>query len=268
MSRRPLELVHGRSRYVVVPRTQVLQRLSGLAARRLLDDALREGGVAIATELERVAEQLVGRPLGGMREATAILVRALVEGRLVAVALPRPVRTLAEVEATDLRTLGGWEVEEPLRDPTDPSEPPPLVPTTWVSFEVVDERGVPADGRYRIELDARLEHGELVQRRHRFDGLPEAVRVDLTVEDLRWDDASPRPDAPSRDDDPRSAGDGLFSIELVDDRGEPMRGCFTLAESDRRLAEGVISHRWRRALPDGEPVMLELTELRAQQEPR
>jgi hypothetical protein len=268
MSRRPIELADGRSRYVIVPRAHIDRRPSELAARRLLDDALREGGPSTAGALERLAEELAGREVRGPREATAILVRALSEGRLVAVALPRPVRPLAEVEPTDLRTLGGWDVDAPLQPRVTPLTPQPVAPTTWVSFEVVDERGASADGRYRITLDARLEHGELAQRRHRFDGLPEAVRVDLTVEDLRWDDASPRPDAPSRDDDPRPAGDGLFSIELVDDRGEPLRGCFTLAEGDRRLAEGVISHRWRRALPGGEPVMLELTELRAQQEPR
>jgi len=267
MARRSVELVDGRRRYMVVPRSHVDQRPSDLAARRLLEDALREGELSIATELEQLAEELAGRSVRGMHDAVAILVRALVEGRLVAVALPRHVRPLAEVEATDLRALGELDVDAPLRPHVAPPVPRLPVPTTWVSFTVVDDRGALADGSYSIALDARIEQGELARRSHRFDGLPETVQVDLTVEDLRWDDAPPRSDTPSPADPP-PALEQLFSIELVDERGEPLRGRFTLTEDDRQLAEGVLAHRWRRALPDGEPVTLELTDLCVQKEPR
>lgn len=267
MSRSGVEIVHGRSRYVVVPRSQVEQRPSDLAARWLVEDALREGGVATAAALERLAEELVGRAVEGVREAAEIVVRGLIEGRLVTVAWPRVERALAEVDAVDLRTLGGWEVEEPLRNRVPPREPTPVEPTTWVSFEIVDERGVAAEGRYRIALDGRVEEGELERQRHRFDGLRPAGPVQLRVEDIRWNAATPL-DAPWREDDPRPGDDGLFSLELVDERGVPLHGRFLLTEGDRLLAEGVLAHRWKRALPAGEPVILELTELRAQEEPR
>jgi hypothetical protein len=159
-------------------------------------------------------------------------------------------------------------VEDPLRPGVMPREPKPEAATTWVSFEVVDERGVPADGRYRIALAAREEAGELARRGHRFDALPETVQVELAVEHLRWDDIVPIPAAPQRGDDPSSVSDGLFSVELVDEHGEPLCGRFTLAEGDRRVAEGVITHRFRRSLPQGGPVTLELTELRPQGGPR
>jgi hypothetical protein len=266
MSRRPPELIHGGSRYVVVPRSQVEQRPSELDARRLVEDALREGGVGTAAGLERLAEGLVGRAVESTREAAGIVVRGLVEGRLVAVAWPSSTRALAAVEVTDLRTLGGWEVEEPLRSRVTPRDPTPVEPTTWVSFEVVDERGVAADGSFRVALDGRVEEGALEQKRHRFDGLRPAGPVQLVVEDIRWD-ATTHPHAPWHEDDPRPGGDGLFSVDLVDERGEPLRGRFSLTEGNRLLAEGVLAHRWRRALPEGEPVMLELSELRPQGEP-
>jgi hypothetical protein len=80
-------------------------------------------------------------------------------------------------------------------------------------------------------------------------------------------DAPPCPDVPSPAD-PHSSLERLFSLELVDERGEPLRGRFILSEDGRRLAEGMLTHRWSRALPDGDPVTLELTELCVQQEPR
>jgi len=267
-SRRPLELAHAHWHHLVLPRSHVVHHPSDLAIRRLLQDALREGGIATATALERLAEDLVGRSVDGVREAAQIVAQALVEGRLVAITLPQPERMLAEVEVTDLRTLGGWDVDEPLRPPLTPHAPEPPEPLTWVCFEVVDERGVPADGRYRISLDARTESGELARRRHRFDHLRKTVQVDLTVTDLRWDDTASRPDAPWHDDDPSRPHDGLFSLEIVDDRGQPLHARFSLTEGDRPLAQGAIAHRWRRALPSGEPVTLELTELRPQGDPR
>jgi hypothetical protein len=269
MTRRPFELVHGGARCIVVPRAWLDTRPSELAARWLVEDALREGGIATAAALERLAESLVGRTVESTREAAQIVIRGLVEARLVAVQWPTEERTLAGVEVTDLRTLGNWEVDEPGR-PGGPPAPPPPVPvesTTWVSFEVVDERGEAADGRYRIGLDAHAEEGEIARRGHRFDGLREAVRVQLLVEDLRWDPTA-QPNAPWRGDDPRPSDDGLFSVELVDERGEPLRARFTLSEGERRLAEGTLDHRWRRALPGGEPVTLTLSELRPQGDPR
>lgn len=268
MSRGRIELLDGRSRILVVPRRDVSPPPSETAARRLLDDALRDGGTGVAAELERLAEGLVGRAEVSRREAVAIVARALVEGRLVAVALPRPERALAAVETTDLRTLVVWEVEEPLRARVTPPDPQPVATTTWVSFEVVDERGAAADGRYRIALDSSEGEGELGRRGHRFDALSEVVRVELAVEDLRWDDAMPRPIAPQRGDDPSPADDGLFSVELVDECGEPLHGRFTLTEGNEPLAAGILAHRWRRALPQGEPVTLALTELRAHGAPR
>lgn len=252
---------------MVVARTDVKEHLSEEAARRLVEEGVRDGGIGFEQELERMAEALVGGMLARRSEAVEIVARALVEGRLVAVALREPLRTLAGVEVTDLRALGGREVVEPLR-PREPLDRPLPPAHTWLSFEVVDDRGVPAHGRYRIALDARVEEGELDERRHRFGELHEAVQARVLVEDLRWDDAAPRPAAPFDVDEPRPGAERVLSIELVDERDQPLRGRLTLTEGDERLAEGELVHRFRRALPEGGPVTLALFDLRPTTEPR
>lgn len=259
MSRRSIELVHGRSRVVVVPRSQVAERLTMVAARGLVEDALREGGPSAAAALERLAEALVWRPIAGSREAAQIVAEGLVEGRIVAVTLSPATGPLADAEVTDLRMLGGWP-DDPLHPPGEPPAPAPTEPTTWISFEVVDERGVPADGRFRLALDGRTEHDALARRRHRFEALLRAGPAELEVQELRWDEPAPGPHVPGPSDAP--AEGGLLSIELVDDRGEPLVAHVRLSEGDHLLLDGTLAHRLRRALPAGGPVTLELTELR------
>ncbi|MCX4247630.1 hypothetical protein [Paraliomyxa miuraensis] len=247
---------------LVVPRSAVHERLDENAARRLLLEGLEDGNVGLEHELERLAKELCGTMVQSVREAVDVVAHALGTGRLVAITLPSTPRLLDAARVTDLREVGGWEVVDPLR-PAGPPEPPPRpAATTWIWFVVVDERGVPAQGRFRLALDGTAEDGELDERAHRRTELREGADGWLAVLDLRWDDGSSRPPMPSRGDDPKP-GASVVSLELVDERGDPMHARFALTSADgESLATGELGPRWQRALTGEGPVLLELLELR------
>ncbi|MEM7155172.1 MAG: hypothetical protein AAF799_20155 [Myxococcota bacterium] len=191
---RSFEIRHGNARYAVVSSANLRAGLSRDAAQRLLTEGLQNSGRSFERRVTELAEKLGGSP---SRNPTSVVIEALVSGRLVVVRMEDGLGLMAEPVMTDLQELG--DLGEPLAADIPPPSSEPEPATTWVSFEVVDEKGRPADGEFRLGLDARVISGGLDQQVHRVDGLREAVRVELFVEQLRWthDDPAQAADRPA-----------------------------------------------------------------------
>ena len=172
-------------------------------------------------------------------DLTELVARLWVEGVLTVIAARPSVRLL---DAPQIRDL-----VEPhhLGDLGEPPKPTPAVQPTelsWVSFEIVDDRGEPSDGQFRCQLDARLEAGELDRQSHRYDDLRPETSAQLYAEALRWPVPDPAvdepgadpaaddrgPDAPGLDPtttDPTAADtQRVTTLEVVDDDGAPLPG--------------------------------------------
>ena len=162
-------------------------------------------------------------------DLTELVARLWVEGVLAVVVTRAPARP---VDAPTVRDLVEPHHLGDLGQPTDPAAPPRERPAalTWVSFEIVDERGQPADGEFRCQLDAKLDAGGLEQRAHRYDELPVGTSSQLYAERLRWpsstvdepgitvaDDAPPE-SPPAGDDRP------VTTFEVLDSDGEALPG--------------------------------------------
>lgn len=150
-----------------------------------------------------------------------LLARAWVQRLITVIEHRQPERLLDGPEVRDLvppRTLG----ELPTRPAPGP-EPGETTPT-WVSFEVVDEQGNPADGVFRCQLDARLEGGELQQEPHRFEELKRGASAQVYLEMLQWpvDPLAVIDDGPSAEPSTTGEVDTWFEVRLVDRAGAPL----------------------------------------------
>lgn len=238
----PLEVRHAGARYALVARRDVCEPLDERAARRLVDEGLREHGHRFARQLEELARQL-GASMA--RDPARVVVDALVAGRLVTVRWNEPAPLMSEPEYVELRDIGGGDVEGPLVG-GDPREPAAALRTTWVSFDVVDDRGEPVGaGRFGAAIDGRGDGGALDAEVHRYDMLRENAAAALQLRDIVW------PFDPRAHDEPVAppvldpASTRWVSLEVVDENGVALLGRYTLADStDEVQGElgGVLRH--------------------------
>lgn len=230
----PFEILHGGARYALVARRDVYEHLDERAARRLVEEGLREHGHRFARQLEDLAQRLGGRD----HDPVVAVIDALVAGRLVAVRWNPPVRLMSEPEYTELHDMGGGDVDGPIVG-GDPREPVAALRTTWLSFDVVDDRGEPIGaGRFGAAIDGRGQGGPLDGERHRYDMLRESAEAALRLEDIVWPfepGVPDKPTTPSVLDDPAGPvgpdSARVVSLEVVDDQGAALTGRYTLTAS-------------------------------------
>jgi hypothetical protein len=133
-------------------------------------------------------------------------------------------------------------------DPSDPAGPAAPLTTTWISFEVVDDRGDPVEGEFRVALDGAVEEGELDDETRHYDDIREAAEVRLHLEHIRWPFDADEPIEPTVDgpgaEDPAPlapAPDTATTFEVVDEAGELWPAHFTLHRGEDVLAAGELS---------------------------
>lgn len=172
-----------------------------------------------------------------------LLARAWVRRLITVIEHRETPRLLDGPEVHDLvlpRALG----ELPNRPPSTPE--PRETPPTWVSFEVLDDQGHPADGRFRCQLDARLEGGDLQQMPHRFEPLMRGASAQVYLELLRWPDADPAEVDVGFDDDdvPRpGAAEDTTTFEVVDEDGRPLTGTARWSDDSGEVVEVELDGR-------------------------
>jgi len=195
------------------------------AARRQLERIEGWTETAARAVLESIDRMPLLRPAD--EDLTELVARLWVEGVLSAVVTPSPVRPVDAPEVRDLvepHHLG--DLGHPSRP--SPSERPSAL--TWVSFEIVDERGQPADGEFRCRTDAKLDGGSLERRTHRYGDLPPGSSSQLYAEGLRWPSSNDEgPDITVGDgslSEPvlPASGSTVTTFEVVDADGETLPG--------------------------------------------
>lgn len=121
-----------------------------------------------------------------------------------------------------------------VRDPMD----------ALLSFEVVDERGAPADGRYACTIDGAPNSGPLARTTHAFRELSSSARGRLRLEDLRWLDLpfdGPTPGVPTKPQvEPVVPAACGTSFEVLDEHGVPLRGVYRVCD-DTGDREGALA---------------------------
>jgi hypothetical protein len=128
----------------------------------------------------------------------------------------------------------------PRTEPVGPSVPVFQDPMdAWLSFEVVDERGVPADGRYVCSIDGDVNDGPLDRTSHAFRELSTSARGRLRIVDLRWPawpfegptPEGPTPEGPSEPEvDPEIPATRGTSFEVVDEDGVALVGGYRVGD--------------------------------------
>ncbi len=231
----PLEILHGGARYALVARRDVNAHPDERAARRLVEEGLREHGHRFARELEALAQQLGG---WRARNPARAVIDALVAGRLVAVRWDAPVQRMSEPEYIELRDIPGAHIDGPIPG-GPPREPVAPLRTTWLSFDVVDDRGQPIpSGRFGAAIDGRGDGGPLDGEVHRYDMLREGAAASLQLEDIFWPfepGVIDEPVTPPVVDDPAQPlgpeASRFVTLEVVDEQGVALLGKYTLTDA-------------------------------------
>jgi hypothetical protein len=199
-----------------------------------------------------LAQDLSGQYRLGRERAPAIVARALARGDLRAVRLSTNPATLGAA-TTEIRDIG--DIDGPVvpafpggGDPDRPDGPAAPLSTTWISFGVVDERGDPVDGDFRIALDAAVHEGELDDETRLYEDIREAADVRLHLAHILWPFDADEPVEPTVDgpgaEDPAPlapAPDTATTFEIVDADGKPWPAHFTLHRGEDVLAEGDLA---------------------------
>lgn len=123
----------------------------------------------------------------------------------------------------------------PRTEPVGPSVPVFEDPRdAWLSFEVVDERGEPADGRYTCTIDGEVDRAPLARTTQAFRELSTSARARLRLEELRWlalpfDGPTPQgPSGPAVDPDAPAVRGTTF--EVVDEDGIALAGGYRVGD--------------------------------------
>lgn len=253
-------------KFEIVAARDVLEHMTQGDAEALLR-RLIDADPGARRELERMAEELDFAFFGGVREAIEIVARVIAQGRIVPVRRRSRPRPLDPPRVVDLRELGDDRPLMPL-SPSGPGDTPPTLPaTTWVSFDVVDDERRPAQGRFRLAVDALVESGDLDGSSHRRGELRPHADVRLLVQGLSWGGApAPEPITPGKIEPAISvdvAADEL-SIEVVDADGRRLRARYEIHREEKELGRGSVSGQMKWKAPqDGGPgaVTVRLVEL-------
>jgi hypothetical protein len=257
---RRFEFVHGGDVYRVVGREHIAPR-DREVARALVQRLAARGSPLL---LERVAADLVPFAPQSLAHALEIIADALVSGRLVAVRDELDPMLFDEEEIIDLHDLIDPDARDDPYHPIDPTPPEPQL--TWLSFEVVDDRGERLDGGYVCTIDGTPDEGPLAKQKHAYEDLRPAARADL---ELRWIDLSPTdrlgpvypdgldPDGGSGPQDEVAPVDGedITSFEVVDEEGHPFTGQYEVMGAMTSI--GALTGRVELS-PTTSPLMLRL----------
>ena len=247
-----LEVVHDDSVYLVVGEHDVADFPDRATARAFLLQLASRGS---HLELEWLAAEFSTVPPRSLEEAVEILADAIASGTLVAVRHHADARLLDD-EMEDIEDL----VDPSARDePWIPIDPRPVEPDlTWLSFEVMDDRGHRLDGGYVCTIDARPEEGPLAKEKHHYPDLRHGAQAELELRflDLFQVDEADADDAdsdagrdsdaitPAPTDDSRSPGpDTATSFEVVDNGDAPLAGDYIVFHEGREVVSGPLSGR-------------------------
>jgi hypothetical protein len=225
------------------------------SARRLVTHAL---GSDSTRDLWRLAEDLWGTAVTSDDQATELLTRALVSGRLVLVRLDREDQLLDEPPATMLSDL----IEpEPVGPPERPTREPEL---TWVSFEIVDESGERLDVSFSASVDGQDKSGRTEGDKVRFTEVELGSSMTLEFSEVLLpvrpvapieplDPARSTGELPHGPGEPPQPGDtppsaphvaqDQISVEVVDDAGRPVAARVLLLQGDAALADAQTDGR-------------------------
>lgn len=136
-----------------------------------------------------------------------------------------------------------------------PGTPRHVTPTwvdprdAWMSFDVVDDRGAPADGHFRVVVDGEADEGRLERTTHTFRGLSTSATGRVRIDSLSFTSTSMHLDGPVPGGTPTVPRDGPLlargaSFEVVDDEGRPVVGRYVVrtpaGERGGRLAGIVV----------------------------
>lgn len=234
-----------------------MDRPDEATAYQLVEDLARDS-LWGEGDIVRLAEDLSGAYGLRVTEACRVVAQAIARGDLVAVWMDRTPPALGRATGTAAgpRALSELMDPEPFARPAEPVAADAADELTWVSFEVVDDEGLRADGTFRIALDADVRDGELIRDQHRYDELRPAADVRLKVETAWWDPSAPVVVLGS--DEPANAPAVTLRFEVVDDEGEPVAGRYVLEGADGQLAAGRVDGDVRVEIPGGSPATLSL----------
>lgn len=152
-----------------------------------------------------------------------------------------------EFEPIDAWSPADEDAEDLVPDERTPEERDTRDELTWLSFEVVDDRGKRLDGGYVCTIDGRVDDGPLEREKHGYDELQFTARaqLDLRMLDLFAADALGPVDPVDDgiDPDASEAEDGVTTFEVVDENGRPWLGEFALARDDVEQTSGSLRGR-------------------------
>ena len=254
----------GRETYALV-RGDTLDAPDESRARRLVQHILDEDPGA-GRRIVALAESLTGEWSMTVADAVATVSRAIARGDLVVLRERTDDDALhpSDIQPHDLRDVGD--------DPVVPVGPggggrdaPAPMTRTWISFEVVDDRGQPMIGEFRVAIDADEDSGRTEDGRRFYDDVRAEADARLRLDLLQWE-VGPRDgpgvvptDGPDVPVSPHEAE--VTTVEVVDEQGRAWAGAFAIVVGGEVTESGDVSELAGREL-DGEGLSLSLSELR------
>jgi len=258
-----LRLRDGRSFALV--QAEVDDHWSFDAARQQLRDAV-EDNAFVGYELVRLADTscLSAAFDPSVDEAIDAIARAIERGVI------EPIRFETIEPGLRPPTFGevvDWDNATPLAD-LRRDEPPAVVrprveprPTwtdpldAWLSFEVVDDRGLAAAGTFACTITGDVTSGALDRRSHEFRGLSTSASGRVQIRELSFaaavtgfDGPVPggtpvSPVSPHEPSEPSEPGPGQTSFEIVDEDGAPLSGQYVVSSDGESRGElaGVVT---------------------------
>jgi outer membrane protein OmpA-like peptidoglycan-associated protein len=220
----------GGETYAVL-RADTLEAPDEYWARQLVERILDEDPGA-AGRLVDLAESLTGEWSMNVADAMATVARAIARGDLVVLRDRGEDDKLrsSKTQPHDLRDIGDDVDPDGPVSPGGGRDAPAPMTRTWISFEVVDDRGEPVVGEFRVAIDADEDSGKTEDGKQFYDDVRAEADARLRLDLLRW----PVHDQPSVDPKPPAvlpdtpAG---TSFRVIDDQSQGVRGRFSATTS-------------------------------------
>jgi hypothetical protein len=241
----PRRIKIGRTNYAIVRSRDELSFFDEADARALVRRLVEEN-VSGARQIVDLAEELTGDYHHSLSDAIGTVARALMRGDVVGLRVDAEPEPLGRA-ARQVRDLRDPTPDAPHVGPRDTprDEPAPQV-RTWLSFEVVDDRGQPLLGEFRVAIDADEDAGELDDTTRRYDDIRAEADARLRLDLLRWDpttrdEPTVTPDGPIPGGPPVAPDDAVTTFEVVGEDGTPWPGEFSLWRDDAVAEEGSLA---------------------------